>query len=54
MCKNIEPPLDMRYVSQFHLRNVSPLQHRLNDPLNQSIHMDKYVPQRFHLMTKES
>ena len=54
LCRNIEPPLDMRYVTQFHLRNVSPLQHRLNDPLNQSIEMDKYVPQRFHLMTKES
>ena len=54
LCRNTEPPLDQRYVSQFHLRNVSPLQHRLNDPLNQSVEMDKYVPQRFHLMTKES
>lgn len=53
-CTNIEPPLDQRYVSQFHLRNVSPLEHRLNDPLNQCVEMDKYVPQRFHLMTKES
>ena len=53
-CSNTEPPLDQRYVSQFHLRNVSPLEHRLNDPLNQSVDMDKYVPQRFHLMTKES
>ena len=54
LCRNIEPPLDQRYVSQFNLQNVSPLQHRLNDPLNQSVEMDKYVPQRFHLMTKES
>merc|ERR1712228_643427 len=53
-CINTESPLDQRYVSQFHLRNVSPLEHRLNDPLNQSVEMDKYVPQRFHLMTKES
>mmetsp|Transcript_14590 Transcript_14590/g.22830 ORF Transcript_14590/g.22830 Transcript_14590/m.22830 type:complete len:721 (-) Transcript_14590:173-2335(-) len=52
--RNVEPPLDQRYVSQFHLRNVSPLQHRLSDPLNQNLEMDKYVPQRFHLMTKES
>jgi len=51
---NEEPPLGARFVSQFHLRNVSPLQHRLNEPLHQSGDMDKYVPQRFHLMTKES
>eukprot|EP01084_Bolivina_argentea_P156467 272702_1 len=53
-CVNVEPVLDERYVTQFHLRNVSPLEHRLGDPLNQRVDLDVYIPQRFHLMTKES
>jgi len=53
-CTNLEPPLDAKFVSQFHLRNVSPLQHRLSWPLLQAMEMEKYVPQKFHLMTKES
>merc|ERR1719464_1433577 len=54
ICRNITKPLDSKYVSAFHLRNVSPLQHRLESPLTQSVAMDAYVPQKFHLMTKES
>merc|ERR1719295_1656217 len=53
-CTNLEPPLDGKFVAQFHLRNVSPLQHRLSWPLLQAMEMEKYVPQKFHLMTKES
>lgn len=50
----VEPPLDQLYVTAYHLRNVAPLQHRLSDPLHQSIALSDYIPQRFHLMTKEA
>ena len=53
-CTSLEAPLDSKFVGQFHLRNVSPLQHRLSWPLLQAVEMEKYVPQKFHLMTKES
>eukprot|EP01084_Bolivina_argentea_P121373 215073_1 len=53
-CINIEKPLDIKYVSQFHLRNISPLKQRLDNPLNQSYMMDQYLPNKVHLMNKES
>jgi len=49
-----EPALDMRFVNQFHLKHYAPLHHQLNDPLFQAKDLDKYLPKRYHLMTKES
>ena len=51
---NQEPALDMKFVNRFHLKDYAPLEHQLNDPLFQNKKLDKYIPSRFHLMTKES
>jgi hypothetical protein len=47
-------PADPRFISDFSLKRVTSLRHRLEDPVRQPSGFHKLHPQRMRLMTKES